>query len=327
MLEECLALGLSIGVTGWICDERRGEALREAAPRIPADRLMIETDAPYLLPRTLQPKPPHRRNEPAFLRPCSRKRRGVVARRPRRWRANPPPMPAASLALNWPSAETTLQVSERKAISMDFQQARQATTAAFRDSIVPKLSEYIRIPNKSPLFDSEWQSHGHMDRAAELMAAWCREQPIAGPQGRDPARRRPHAAPVLRDSGRRHGHRAAVRPHGQAAGVHGLGGRPVALGAGDPRRQALRARRRRRRLCRVLVPDRDPAAAGAEDPARALRRADRGLRGERQLRPARLRRETRGPHRHAEPRRLPRRRVRQLRTALVHDVAARQPGG
>ena len=50
MLEDCLALGLSIGVTGWICDERRGQALREAAPRIPADRLMLETDAPYLLP-------------------------------------------------------------------------------------------------------------------------------------------------------------------------------------------------------------------------------------------------------------------------------------
>ena len=63
---------------------------------------------------------------------------------------------------------------------MDFHQARQATSAAFRDSIVPKLSEYVRIPNKSPLFDAAWQSNGHMDRAAELMAAWCREQPIAG---------------------------------------------------------------------------------------------------------------------------------------------------
>jgi len=66
-LEDCLALGLSVGVTGWICDERRGAALREAAPLVPRDRLMIETDAPYLLPRTLAPKPRHRRNEPAFL--------------------------------------------------------------------------------------------------------------------------------------------------------------------------------------------------------------------------------------------------------------------
>src|SRR5262245_25342487 len=66
-LEDCLGLGLSVGIGGWICDERRGQSLREAAPRIPAGRLMLETDAPYLLPRTLTPKPPHRRNEPAFL--------------------------------------------------------------------------------------------------------------------------------------------------------------------------------------------------------------------------------------------------------------------
>ena len=63
---------------------------------------------------------------------------------------------------------------------MDFKRASQTTAATFRDSIVPRLSEYIRIPNKSPLFDADWESHGYMDRAAELMAAWCREQAIAG---------------------------------------------------------------------------------------------------------------------------------------------------
>ena len=66
-LADYLALDLSIGVTGWVCDERRGMALREAVPRIPLDRLMVETDAPYLLPRDLQPKPKSRRNEPAYL--------------------------------------------------------------------------------------------------------------------------------------------------------------------------------------------------------------------------------------------------------------------
>jgi TatD DNase family protein len=66
-LEAYLALDLSIGVTGWVCDERRGADLREAVPLIPADRLMIETDAPYLLPRNLKPPPKSRRNEPAFL--------------------------------------------------------------------------------------------------------------------------------------------------------------------------------------------------------------------------------------------------------------------
>jgi len=56
-----------IGITGWLCDERRGAHLRELVKNIPAGRLMIETDAPYLLPRTLKPLPKDRRNEPAFL--------------------------------------------------------------------------------------------------------------------------------------------------------------------------------------------------------------------------------------------------------------------
>jgi TatD DNase family protein len=66
-LEDYLALGLHIGVTGWVNDERRGESLRQAVPHIPADRLMLETDAPYLLPRDLKPAPKSRRNEPAYL--------------------------------------------------------------------------------------------------------------------------------------------------------------------------------------------------------------------------------------------------------------------
>ncbi|HEX7374495.1 MAG TPA: TatD family hydrolase [Steroidobacteraceae bacterium] len=66
-LRDYLGLGLSIGITGWICDERRGQHLRELVRLIPSDRLMVETDAPYLLPRDLQPKPTHRRNEPKFL--------------------------------------------------------------------------------------------------------------------------------------------------------------------------------------------------------------------------------------------------------------------
>ncbi len=65
-LEDYLALGCSIGITGWVCDERRGLPLREAVKAIPDDRLLVETDAPYLLPRT-GPKVAHRRNEPAYL--------------------------------------------------------------------------------------------------------------------------------------------------------------------------------------------------------------------------------------------------------------------
>lgn len=56
-----------VGITGWLCDERRGTHLRELVRNIPAARLMIETDAPYLLPRTVKPAPSHRRNEPMYL--------------------------------------------------------------------------------------------------------------------------------------------------------------------------------------------------------------------------------------------------------------------
>jgi len=62
-----LELGLHIGITGWINDERRGLGLRDTVKGIPADRLLIETDAPYLLPRDIRPAPESRRNEPAYL--------------------------------------------------------------------------------------------------------------------------------------------------------------------------------------------------------------------------------------------------------------------
>jgi TatD DNase family protein len=66
-VDAYLELDLHIGVTGWVCDERRGAALQRAVPRIPAGRLMLETDSPYLLPRSLRPRPATRRNEPAWL--------------------------------------------------------------------------------------------------------------------------------------------------------------------------------------------------------------------------------------------------------------------
>jgi len=66
-LEQYLKLDLYVGITGWICDERRGLHLQELIHMIPQDRLLLETDCPYLLPRTLRPKPKSRRNEPAYL--------------------------------------------------------------------------------------------------------------------------------------------------------------------------------------------------------------------------------------------------------------------
>lgn len=60
-------MDLYIGITGWICDERRGTHLRELIRDIPPNRLMLETDAPYLLPRSMPRKPKDGRNEPGFL--------------------------------------------------------------------------------------------------------------------------------------------------------------------------------------------------------------------------------------------------------------------
>lgn len=66
-MRSYLDLGLHIGITGWLCDERRHLQLLQAMQYLPLDRLLIETDAPYLLPRTLAQKPKNRRNEPMYL--------------------------------------------------------------------------------------------------------------------------------------------------------------------------------------------------------------------------------------------------------------------
>ena len=66
-LRAYLELGLYIGITGWICDERRGRHLLSLVREIPADKLLLETDSPYLTPRDMKPQPKARRNEPAFL--------------------------------------------------------------------------------------------------------------------------------------------------------------------------------------------------------------------------------------------------------------------
>lgn len=66
-LQRCLDIDLHIGITGWICDERRGAHLLDLVKLIPNNRLMIETDSPYLLPRSMRPKPKSSRNEPKYL--------------------------------------------------------------------------------------------------------------------------------------------------------------------------------------------------------------------------------------------------------------------
>ncbi len=67
LLKQYLQQDLYIGITGWICDERRGLELQKAVRCIPDERILIETDAPYLLPRTIKPRSKSRRNEPGNL--------------------------------------------------------------------------------------------------------------------------------------------------------------------------------------------------------------------------------------------------------------------
>lgn len=62
-----IELDLHLGITGWVCDERRGQELAQIVPFIPQQRLLIETDSPYLLPRSMRPKPKSSKNKPQYL--------------------------------------------------------------------------------------------------------------------------------------------------------------------------------------------------------------------------------------------------------------------
>lgn len=66
-METYISLDLHLGITGWVCDERRGQELAQLVPFIPQERLPIETDSPYLLPRSMRPKPKSSKNKPEHL--------------------------------------------------------------------------------------------------------------------------------------------------------------------------------------------------------------------------------------------------------------------
>src|SRR5256885_11704720 len=63
---------------------------------------------------------------------------------------------------------------------MDLKRLSGSIARTWETSIVERLIAYVRIPNKSPLFDPQWESHGHMEAAVQLMAQWCRAQPLTG---------------------------------------------------------------------------------------------------------------------------------------------------
>ena len=58
---------------------------------------------------------------------------------------------------------------------MDASKLKSFVEALWDDAVVPSLTEYIRIPNKSPAFDKDWAAHGYMDDAVKLMEGWARD--------------------------------------------------------------------------------------------------------------------------------------------------------
>jgi acetylornithine deacetylase/succinyl-diaminopimelate desuccinylase-like protein len=78
---------------------------------------------------------------------------------------------------------------------MDAKQLSGMIGRTWEDSIIDRLTAYVRIPNKSPMFDPDWERHGYMEQAIELMAAWCRTQPLPGASVA--VRRLPGKTPIL----------------------------------------------------------------------------------------------------------------------------------
>lgn len=78
---------------------------------------------------------------------------------------------------------------------MNLEQLRAAVNKVWDESILERLIAYVRIPNKSPMFDPKWESHGHMEAAIQLMADWCRAQPVRGMKVE--IRRLPGKTPLL----------------------------------------------------------------------------------------------------------------------------------
>ena len=162
------------------------------------------------------------------------------------------------------------------------------------DDIVPVLHDYIAIPNVSPVFDPDWRANGHMAEAVDLIAGWCRAQPIDGLTLEVVELDGPHAGDPDGDPGDRgrfeRRHRAALRAPRQAAGDGGLARGPRPVDAGARGRSTVRPRRRRRRLRRLRQPHRDPCGACRGRFARPVRGAHRVERGVGLTRPAVLHR-------------------------------------
>ena len=212
---------------------------------------------------------------------------------------------------------------------MDIARLKHFIETFWEDSILPSITEYIRIPNKSPAFDPQWAEHGYMEDAVKLMEGWAREQlgGFARRHARSGAAARPHAAHLHGGAGRQRRHRAALRPSRQAARDERLGRRASAPGCPCSRTTssmaaaapttAMRSTPVSRR-CRALHEQKVPRGrcvimieaceeSGSYDLPFYV---DHLLE----------------PHRQAVARRLSRLGLRRLRPAVAHHLAARDRG-
>ena len=208
---------------------------------------------------------------------------------------------------------------------MDTTRLKQFVEPFWDDSILPSITEYIRIPNKSPHFDPQWVEHGYMEDAVKLMVAWATPQLAGFPGATLEVVRLPGRTPLIfievpgdsDDTVLLYGH-LDKQPE-MKGWAEGMGPWiPVRKGdklygrGGADDGYAIYAC-----LCALK------ALRRAEGAARALRHHDRGLRGKRQLRPAVLRRSPDGADRQAVAGGLPRFGLRRLGPAVAHDIAAR----
>ena len=191
--------------------------------------------------------------------------------------------------------------------------------------IVPQLTDYIRIPAKSPHFDPEWAAHGHIERVIRLAEAWAKQQPVKGLTVE--IVRLPGRTPLLYfdipATNKSEAHGAALRPPRQATGNGRVARRLRPVGSAVRERQAVWAGRRGRRLRDFRGAVRNRRPAGARHRALALRRHDRNLRGIGQLRPAGLSRRARAAHGQRRFRDRSGFGLRRLRSTVGDDVAAR----
>ena len=212
-------------------------------------------------------------------------------------------------------------------MSLNAAELERFVNGVWDQSIVAELCEYVRIPNKSPLFDPDWERHGHMERAVALMADWASRQPVAGLRLR--IARLPGRTPLIfmevpgqtPETVLFYGH---LDKQPEFTGwQQGLGpwepvirdGRLYGRGAADDGYAIFSSLTAIAALQAQKIPH-----------ARCVA-PDRGVRGERERRFACARRRARRRHREPEPRGLSGCRGRRLRAAVAHHVAARKHRG